>query len=443
MAGMMSAVHPDNLSADPGAGRDAVTGLPGRGAARQRLGEWLAAETPAHALLIGLRRFDAVNLAYGTAAGDAALAEVAARLKHFAANELDGPWLAARGGGGQFLLIASEACSRERWQLLAGQLVEAIARPIAGVGGTLRLSPRAALLRALAEENPDSVLDRLAQTLSNLMNQPGRRLLWADGEATRLDRSAAQLETDLLGAIDRDEIEILYQPQFTCAGAYANERLAGGEALARWNHPALGRIGAGALFTIAERTDHIAQLSRHIAQAALAGAAQWPDGLRLSLNVTPNDLAISDYAGELAGLVAGSGFPAERLTLEVTEQLLLTDIHQAAQTLGRLAGQGMQIALDDFGAGFCNFRYLKLLPLHYLKLDRSMIDGVAGDPRDLAVLRAIIAMAGALDLQVIAEGIESEAQRALAATEGCAFYQGFLRAQPLGAAEFMALAHRV
>ena len=99
----------------------------------------------------------------------------------------------------------------------------------------------------------------------------------------------------------------------------------------------------------------------------------------------------------------------------------------------------MRIALDDFGAGFCNFRYLKLLPLHYLKLDRSMIDGESGDPRDLAVLRAIIAMAGALDLQVIAEGVESEAQSELVASEGCAFYQGFLRAQPMSGAEFAAL----
>ena len=178
MAEIMSAVPPEDKSDDYGAKRDAVTGLPGRDAARIRLGEWLAAEIPAHALLIGLRRFDAVNLAYGTAAGDAALAEVAARLKHFAADELDGPWLAARGGGGQFLLIASEACSRERWQLLAGQLVVAIARPIAASGGTLRLSPRAALLRALSAESADSVLDRLAQTLSSLMAQPSRRLLW-------------------------------------------------------------------------------------------------------------------------------------------------------------------------------------------------------------------------------------------------------------------------
>ena len=415
--------------------RDALTGLPGREAARARLGEWLEAGLPVHALLLGLRRFDAVNLAFGAAAGDAALTEVAARIKHLAADELDGPWLVARVGGGQFLLAANEACSRERWQLLAGELAELVARPILAGGETLRLSARLALLRTVAGETAPGVLDRLAQTLETVLAQPARRLLWADGEAARGPRSAARLEADLLRAIDRDEIEILYQPQFACADG----RLTGAEALARWNHPKLGRIGAATLFTAAERTDHVAQLSRHIAQRALAGAASWPGDLRLSLNVTPSDLAAADFAAGFAALVGASRFPAWRLTLEVTEQVLLAEVHNAAQALGELAAGGMRIALDDFGAGFCNFRYLKLLPLHYLKLDRSMIDG-AGDARDVAVLRAIVAMAGALDLQVIAEGVETEAQRALVAAEGCAVWQGFLGAQPLAAADFLDLA---
>jgi len=279
------------------------------------------------------------------------------------------------------------------------------------------------------------MLDRLAQAQTSAQRQQGRRLLWADGEATRPGRTAAQLEADLLGAIDGDQIEIVYQPQF----GLPYDRLTGAEALARWNHPQLGRIGAGALFAIAERADHIAPLSRHIARLALAGAVHWPDGLRLSLNVTASDLAADSYGGELAAIIAQSGFPGERLTLEVTEQALLADIQIAERTLRGLAEAGIRIALDDFGAGFCNFRYLKLLPLHYLKLDRSMVDGITSDPRDLAVLRAIIAMARALDLEVIAEGIESEAQRALIADEGCDYFQGFLRAQPMTGAEFLAL----
>lgn len=428
----MTTLHPDEFEAS----RDAVTGLPGREAARARLSEWLRRGEQVHALLIGLRRFDAVNLAYGNAAGDAALGEVAARLKHFAADELDGAWLAARSGGGQFLLLSADPCSRERWQMVAAQLLDALARPIATAGGTLRLSPRGALLRGLAEEDAESILDRLGQALSGAMNQSARRLCWADGETTRAGRSAAQLESDLLRALDGDEIEVVYQPQFACVG----DHLTGAEALARWNHPELGRIGAGALFAIAERADHVAQLSRHVARLALKGAKRWPMDLRLSLNVTPSDLASGEFAAEFSALAKKCGFPAWRLTLEVTEQVLLSDVSHAAQTLATLAGQGMRIALDDFGAGFCNFRYLKLLPLHYLKLDRSMIDGVVADPRDLAVLRAIVAMAGALDLKVIAEGVENEAQRALAAAEGCAFYQGFLRAQPMSAAEFLDLA---
>jgi diguanylate cyclase len=428
----MNALHPDEFEA----GRDVLTGLSRREPARARLGEWLARGEQVHALLLGVRRFDTVNLAYGNAAGDTALVEVAARLKHFAADELDGAWLAARISGGQFLLLSTDPCSRERWEMLGAQLIEACSRSIATPAGTVRLTLRAALLRGLAGESGDSMLDRLSQALTAVMAQPSKRLLWADGEATKGKRSAAQLEADLLRALDQGEIEVVYQPQFSCQ----DDRLTGAEALARWNHPKLGRLGAGVLFAAAERCDHVAQLSRHIARLALAGAKPWPMDLRLSLNVTPSDLASGEFADEFLALARDSGVAPWRLTLEVTEQVLLADVSQAAQALGMLAGQGMRIALDDFGAGFCNFRYLKLLPLHYLKLDRSMIEGVAGSARDLAVLRAIVAMAGALELKVIAEGVESEAQRALAASEGCAFYQGFLRAQPMRAEEFLALA---
>lgn len=422
----MNDVRPDD--------RDALTGLPGIEAVRERLRIWSQHDGVAlHALLLGLRRFDAVNLAYGTAAGDLALAETAARLSHFAAAELDGPWLAARDGG-SFLLVANQACSRERWQLFAQQLADAIAGPIARGSGALRLSPQVALLRVLGQDAPETILDQLGQALASA--PATRRVTWADGESARSGRTAAQLESDLLKAIDGDEIEVLYQPQY----ALADGALTGAEALARWNHPLLGRMGAGMLFGTAARADHVTQLSCHIARLALAGAKDWPSHLRLSLNVTATDLAAESYADGLLGLLDETGFPVERLTLEVTEEALLTDIQLADQTLRRLSQAGLRIALDDFGAGFCNFRYLKLLPLDYLKLDRSMIEGITTDARDLAVLRGIVAMATALALQVIAEGVETNAQRDAIAAEGCAFYQGFVAAQPMSAGEFATLA---
>lgn len=421
---------------------DRLTGIPGIECVHDRVDAWRADPAIAprhahvHAMLLGLRRLEAINIAYGPAAGDGALEEVANRIHHFAAEELDGPWQLARAGGGTFLLVANEACSRERWQMVADQLADLISRPIAVPTGVLRLSPRVALIRALAGESVESMLDRLGHALQQATDQQGGRLAWADGEVTPPGRSSAQLEADLLGAIDRDEIEILFQPQFSLA----DDRLTGAEALARWNHPQLGRIGAGALFAIAERADHVAPLSHHIARKALSAACDWPGELRLSINVTPADLAFGSYVRQMLDLIRECGFPPRRLTLEVTEQALISDIAQAAAMMAELGAQGIRIALDDFGAGFCNFRYLKVLPLHYLKLDRSMIEGVTTDKRDVAVLRAIVAMADALDLKVIAEGIEDPAQRDVAAREGCDYYQGFLRAQPMSAAMFAKLA---
>ncbi|PKB25134.1 EAL domain-containing protein (putative c-di-GMP-specific phosphodiesterase class I) [Novosphingobium kunmingense] len=433
----MAAAMKGSLAIAEDSPHDVVTGLATRDAARVRLTRWLDDGRPVQAMLIGLRRFDAINLAYGKGVGDAALAEVAQRLKSFAASEMDGLWLVARTGGGQFLIASAEPCSRESWQVAAEQLLGTLGRSFAVQATTLRLSPRAALLRGLVGEDADSMLDRLAQALSRVMDRPGGLLLgWGDGEGSAAGHSAAQFEADLLRAIDDNSIELVFQPQFACA----DDRLLGAEALARWNHSKVGRIGAGALFAIAERADHVAPLSRHIARLAMQQARAWPMDLRLSLNVTPNDLAAADFADRFAALAGECSFPLWRLTLEVTEQVLVADIGHAARSLAALSARGARIALDDFGAGFCNFRYLKLLPLHKLKLDRSMVDGIVTDPRDLAVLRGIVAMARALDLEVIAEGIESEAQRVMVAAEGCSAYQGFLRAPPLSGDAFLALA---
>lgn len=419
-----------------------LTGIPGLEAVHEKIASWRGEQAnkpePAHvhAMLLGLRRLDTINMAYGSEAGDGALEELATRISHFADEEFDGHWLLARAGGGTFLLAVNEACSRERWQLMADQLADLIARPVAVPSGILRLTPWIAMIRALTGESVESMLDRLGQTLDNLREQRGTRLAWADGEATPPGRTAAQLEADLLGAIDADEIEVLFQPQFDLK----TDALIGAEALARWNHPQLGRIGAGALFAVAERADHVAPLSRHIAAKALRAAGDWPGALRLSINVTPADLAFGTYVRQMLDLVRESGFPPRRLTLEVTEQAIISDVALAAQMMAELGAQGIRIALDDFGAGFCNFRYLKVLPIHYLKLDRSMVDGIVTDKRDVAVLRAIVAMARALDIEVIAEGIEDEDQRVVVAREGCAYFQGFLRAQPMAAAMFAKLA---
>jgi len=168
----------------------------------------------------------------------------------------------------------------------------------------------------------------------------------------------------------------------------------------------------------------------------MTAAAGWHESLHLSLNVTAADLAEATFADAVAATIAEAGLAPERLTLEITEQVLVADLERSAELLRRVADLGVRIALDDFGAGFCHFGYLKRLPLHYLKLDRSMVEGIDENTRDLAVLRGILSMAQALGLAVVAEGIEREGQREAIAREGCAAWQGFLGARPMSAVAF-------
>lgn len=417
---------------DADAGRDALTGLPGLAAARS----WLARHEPdfVHAMLVGLHRLSSVNLAYGHAGGDTALAEIGRRIADFAVEELDPGSLVARVGGGEFLIASDGTISRERWQWLAEALTRRISRDLPVRGEVLHLVPRTALLRGVPGEAGTAMIDRLDQALGAVQQQAGRRILWADGSHRARGRSAARLEADLIGAMARDEIGIVFQPQYRVADG----ALVGVEALARWDHAQLGRIGAETLFAIAERGDHVAQLSRHIAGKALAAAVDW-DTLALSLNVTAEDLASEAFAADFRELLAGTGFVPTRLTLEVTEHALVADFAQSATALAELASAGVRVALDDFGTGYANFRTLKSLPLDTIKLDASMVRDVDSDPRDRAILTAIVAMARALGLKIVCEGVERESQLAVLQQEGCDTFQGFLRSGPISAAEVSSL----
>lgn len=241
----------------------------------------------------------------------------------------------------------------------------------------------------------------------------------------------------MLRALDRREIEVLFQPQFSSAtGA-----VVGAEALARWRHPSLGEIGARDLFAIAERAALVAPLSRHVVARALEEAAKWPESMSLSLNITPEEMGDPRFSTDFAELIGQSDIAPRRLMLEITEDLLLRNLRQASEALGALRKLGFRTALDDFGAGFCNFRYLRELPLDAIKLDKIMVEGVPEDAKALAVLRAIMALAKALELDIYAEGIESEIQRAAIISEGCDYWQGFLRAQPMKSEDVLALAN--
>ncbi len=257
---------------------------------------------------------------------------------------------------------------------------------------------------------------------------------------SRSERRVAKppIVAELGTAIERGEIEVLFQPQF----ASDDSRIVGAEALSRWHHPHLGTIAGDQLFAVAAQGGLTEALSDKVGGTALETARHWAGGLQLSLNVTAPDVLATDFVSKIEAALTAFRFPGDRLTLEITEQILLADLGDTAAKLSQLTDLGVRIALDDFGAGFCNFDYLKRLPLHGLKLDRAMVQGIDTDPRDLVVFRGIVAMAKGLGLDVTAEGIERESQRSAVVREGCTSWQGFLGAEPISGAEFAASAGR-
>lgn len=419
--------------------RDPMTGLANRQGALRWLDGVEGQGRPAVAVMIGLGKFDRVNSAYGRMIGDAMLARVALRITRLVDAMGARDALIARITGTEFLvaLIGEPGTAQpplERAALLARQLIAEISRPFNAGDFLIRLSGRCGIAPASAGEAAEMLLRRASNALADARGggaQSGIRVRMADNGSQILDDD--QLQSDLRHALDDGQIQILFQPQYDMA----SDRIVGVEALARWQHPHYGEIGAGALFAIAERSDFLRPLSHHIHARALAEAGAWPAalaGLRLALNVTAADIAEPDFLADFLRLLDETGFARERLTVELTESGLVANLESAALLLGQLRAAGLAVAIDDFGTGYSSLAYLKALPLDYLKIDSSIARDIVGSPRDRIIVRAIIDMARSLDLGVVAEGVETSQQLALLARAGCTSYQGFLRSPPVTSA---------
>ncbi|WP_373487927.1 EAL domain-containing protein [Blastomonas sp.] len=396
-------------------------------------------DLPVHGMMIGLRRIEAINATFGNAVGDAALAVAQARLERQVTQRLSSRALCLRLSGGSFLIADTHAENRLAWQIESEHLLKQLSEPVEVLGQVLRLTARASLALAKPDEGPVSLLDRLSAGLAQARTSPADPVRWTDRTADHAPESGYRLEQDLVHAIERGEIRVLFQPQFEIASG----TISGAEALARWQHPRHGEIGAGTLFALADKADLTRQLSRHIRAVALDNAARWTEslaGLRLSVNLTAEDLSESGFARRELAMIAASGFDPARLTLEITESALVPDLKRAAARFADLRAAGLRIAVDDFGTGYSNLLYLKALPLDYLKLDHAMTRDLGSADTDRIIVRSVIALARALDLKVIAEGIEDELQLAVLAEEGCDYYQGFLKGGAMEAEAFAAFA---
>lgn len=414
--------------------RDALTGARDAASARRWIEDRIVREDAAvGVILIGVRRFEMINTAYGRGAGDALLRAVSRRIEEVARGAFGRGAVIARLGGAEFLVSGDGDAARI--ELAAAALREAMARPFAIEGRIVPVGAPLAIAWSRTGEDAAALMRRGTAALADAAagGAPGGTAHSADVA----DQSLDQLAVDLRAAMDAGEVAIRFQPQVEIASG----RIIGVEALARWQHPALGELGAQTLLAAAERAELSIALSDHIQRIALAEAARWPTScthLRLSVNITAEDIARPSFADLLLDMVDASGFPRSRLTFEVTESGLMEELGVAARLLSELRQAGCRVAIDDFGTGYSSLAYLKALPLDYLKIDRQLSQDIAGSPRDRVVVRGVIEMARSLGLAVIAEGVESEQQLDLLAAEGCQYFQGYLCAEPMDSAGLIA-----
>ncbi len=368
-------------------------------------------------ILVQVDQLARINNSAGTEAGDAVLEEIGRRLENFAGDEFGQGSHVDRLDGPRFLIVPAAPLSIGALRAQERALHVALAEPIVGDPNG-RLAIRIAAAQIVREES-------VSEQLRSASDQLARPASARDGVMVK-------------AALDRDEVVIFYQPQYDVAtGA-----MTGVEALLRWQHPELGLLGAGALVTAARAARLECELTEQAHRVALAEIAGWPKALsklRVSLNITAADLGDPDFADRFAAMAKQAGVDPDRLTLELTEQAMLSDPASAADQLAQIRALGSAIAIDDFGTGYSSLSLLARLPIDYLKIDSGFTRSLDGSDRDRIVVRAIVDLARALGLLVVAEGIENERQLARLADLGVATWQGFLKSGPVPGDELVEL----
>ncbi|MET3132032.1 diguanylate cyclase (GGDEF)-like protein/PAS domain S-box-containing protein [Oxalobacteraceae bacterium GrIS 1.11] len=423
---------------------DALTGLPNRLLMLDRLQHALAVTGRggrAGALLyIDLDNFKTLNETLGHDKGDLLLRQVGARLR----ETVDQGDTVARFGGDEFLVML-ENLSEEpglaaaRTEAVGETILAALKRPFLLDGYEhYSTSSIGATLFDGQHSNVGELLKRADLAMYQAKGAGRNTLRFFDPDMQTAVLQRAALEADLRRALQLLEFDLHYQPQLDSAG-----RVTGAEALVRWNHPQRGMVSPAAFIPLAEESGLILPLGHWVLETACVQLARWAGRagtghLSVAVNVSARQLRQPGFAAEVLAVLAETGAAPEKLKLELTESLLVDDIDNTIAKMGALKAAGVGFSLDDFGTGYSSLAYLKRLPLDQLKIDQSFVRDVLNDPNDAAIVRTIVALGQSFGLAVIAEGVETEPQRAFLEENGCHAYQGYLFSRPLAAEQFEA-----
>lgn len=411
---------------------DVVTGLPNRHHFREELESTLTGLRTGGGtcaiLIVDLDGFKNINDTLGHDMGDRVLKILGQRLSHMKRRRD----LVARLGGDEFGLILREIEGRDDTAHVAERVRKALRRPcdIDGVSVPVVGCIGIALAPADSEEAETLIKHADLALYAAKAAGPGQVRFYAEDMAVKVMQRVA-LERALGEAISGAQLRLMFQPQLRLASG----KLRGFEALARWHHPELGEVSPALFIPIAEEAGMIAELGSWVLKEACRQASTWPEGISVAVNLSPLQVMTQDLRAEVVQALATTGLPADRLELEITESVLLTDSDMILAKLHSLRDLGLRIALDDFGTGYSAMAYLRRFPFDKLKIDRAFVQEIAAHPDGRAIVHAIIDMAHALRMETVAEGVEQTSELDILRTQGCDEVQGYLVSRPLPADE--------
>ncbi|QDX81415.1 hypothetical protein B9N43_09260 [Denitratisoma sp. DHT3] len=414
---------------------DALTGLPNRSLLMDRMTQVMAAGRRQHwqetLLLLDIDRFKNINDARGMSLGDSLLQALARRLQGLIR---DGDTL-ARVAADEFALLLQDMGSHpaqgSRQALAVAEKIHAALREpfdIAGEAVTVTASFGVTLFPESGEDTPEAVLRRADTALHRAKDAGGNQSAFFETAMGEFAQQRFAIEAELRRGIPAGELRLYLQPQVDAQG-----RLAGAEALVRWQHPQRGLLPPSVFVPIAEESDLIVELGAWVLREACRLMARHESAgftLRLSVNLSPRHFRQAGFVPWVRELLTDTGADPTRLTLEVTEGLVIDNVSDVVTKMSELAALGIHFSVDDFGTGYSSLAYLKRLPIHELKIDKSFVQDAPNDPDDEALVETILAVARHMHLKVVAEGVETEEQAAFLNARASVIHQGYLYGRP-------------
>jgi len=406
---------------------DSLTGLPNRAVFNTRLNEALrlanASASNIAVMLIDVDKFKDINDTYGHGVGDLFLQVISDRLK-----SVFGDHLVARLSGDEFAVLVQSVQDVARLTKLAGQMMASTEAPCTIDGKEIRISLSIGIARASDGSWRASRLLHCADLALYRAKHSGRSTFtWYTPDMDSDAQKRKEVEEGLEKALKFDQFQLFYQPQFSLI----DKKLKGYESLIRWEHPIKGTISPEIFIPVAEDCGLIEAIGDWVLMKACEEATTWEDqSLRVAVNVSAAQFQARETQEKVRRALEATGLAPERLEIEITESLLISDTDAVVETLQEIKDMGVSIAMDDFGTGYSSLSYLSRFPFDKIKIDRSFIQNLGKDISTDAIVTSIVGLGRSLDVQITAEGVETEEQSTLLTAAGCHLVQGYLYGRP-------------